>query len=400
MRRPPICPLFGDCGGCSVFERDYGAELDARLARAAAALAAEGPPDLPPLALLHERAGRAPRHYRTRLLWPVQAGPRGRLRAGLYRSGTHELVEIERCETQDPDLTALAHATLALAEEHGLEARDERTGAGFLRAVDLRVMPATGQALVGLVTAGGVWDEGPAFARELRRGVARLERRGGRRPFTVEGVLRNLNDDRGNRVLGPAWLPLAGRAYQDDRAADLVLRVSAGSFYQSNGHADRLLYRPVLAALGGLEGQRVVDAYGGVGCFALRLARAGAASVTLVESHAGAVRDAGGNVTRNGLEQRVEVRAGRVAEVLGTLEPGPDLCLLDPPRAGLMAEGRDALLSLRPARIAYVSCHAPSLARDLGPLVQGGYRVTTLAAADLFPRTSHVEVVAVLARLP
>ena len=45
-----------------------------------------------------------------------------------------------------------------------------------------------------------------------------------------------------------------------------------------------------------------------------------------------------------------------------------------------------------------VACDAAALGRDVGLLAQAGYDLTAATPVDLFPHTSHVEVVAVLDR--
>jgi tRNA/tmRNA/rRNA uracil-C5-methylase (TrmA/RlmC/RlmD family) len=76
------------------------------------------------------------------------------------------------------------------------------------------------------------------------------------------------------------------------------------------------------------------------------------------------------------------------------------LAWLNPPRSGLEPEVATALAGeLRPCRLAYLSCSAGTLARDLRVFADAGYRVRVLLPFDFFPQTHHVEVLA-LAELP
>ena len=72
----------------------------------------------------------------------------------------------------------------------------------------------------------------------------------------------------------------------------------------------------------------------------------------------------------------------------------PDLVVMDPPRAGVGADTLKLLMDLRPQRLHYVSCSPPTLARDLGFLLQHGYRLDTLEMFDCFPHTYHIESLA------
>jgi 23S rRNA (uracil1939-C5)-methyltransferase len=118
-----------------------------------------------------------------------------------------------------------------------------------------------------------------------------------------------------------------------------------------------------------------------------------------------AVEDARANAARNGLEG-VRFVAGDLALTLAPEQlalrglPRPDVCVVDPPRAGLHARVLDSLRLLEPRRIVYVSCNPRAAVQDLAALVEAGYRLEGIQPVDLFPHTPHLECVFRLERGP
>ncbi|MFD6151732.1 16S rRNA (guanine(966)-N(2))-methyltransferase RsmD [Streptomyces sp. NPDC060243] len=103
------------------------------------------------------------------------------------------------------------------------------------------------------------------------------------------------------------------------------------------------------ALLGGpLDGERVLDLYGGSGAVGLEALSRGAAHALLVESDARAVRTIRANVRDLGLAG-AEVRPGKAAQIVtGSPPPAPyDLVFLDPPYAVSDAELGEILITLR-----------------------------------------------------
>ncbi|MBC7385685.1 MAG: class I SAM-dependent RNA methyltransferase [Cryobacterium sp.] len=86
----------------------------------------------------------------------------------------------------------------------------------------------------------------------------------------------------------------------------------------------------------------------------------------------------------------------------GSFRPRAPLeAILDPPREGFgdaAARIVTSLDALGVGRIIAIGCDADSWAKDVAKLVQAGWKITQLAAFDLFPQTPHVEAVAVLER--
>lgn len=167
---------------------------------------------------------------------------------------------------------------------------------------------------------------------------------------------------------------------------------SADGFFQIN---HQLLPVLVEYAINDARGETALDLYCGAGLFTLPLARR-FSRVIGIEAHPGAVAYAQLNLSTAHLPNaRIEHRI--VGEWL--LENAAslsaiDFLLLDPPRTGAEEGVIDAILTMRPKRVSYVSCDPATLARDLRGLMGGGYRLDSIAGFDMFPQTHHVETVA------
>jgi 23S rRNA (uracil1939-C5)-methyltransferase len=195
-------------------------------------------------------------------------------------------------------------------------------------------------------------------------------------------------------------LPARGGAPIALTVAGRRLQISPGVFAQGNRHLQDALAEAVRdAAAPDGEGGRLLELHAGAGTLTLALA-ARFRAVTAVEAHAAAARDLVANLRAAGVSH-VRVLRARAQDALRDLAaagPGPDVVVLDPPRAGLAAGGAELLAELGAARIAYLSCDPATLARDLSQLARRGYRLRRVRAFDLFPQTAHVEALAVVER--
>jgi 23S rRNA (uracil1939-C5)-methyltransferase len=219
----------------------------------------------------------------------------------------------------------------------------------------------------------------------------------------VAGVMRDaLKTTSLVRVLSPGPLAqrevrkvevLEGRGHWREDLGGFRFRISAPSFFQVNTPVAEALVEHVLAELGPNPGC-VLDLYSGAGTFTLPLARQ-MNDVYAVEMQGSSIRDLRRNLSSYDLE--AEVCAGDVARVVPEL-PATDAVVVDPPRTGLSADVRDALLKIAPRVLIYVSCNPATLARDVKEFVAQGHRLEKLRAFDLFPQTHHVEAVATLLR--
>lgn len=175
---------------------------------------------------------------------------------------------------------------------------------------------------------------------------------------------------------------------------DFTYRFDARAFFQAHrGLVESLVSRVV----GDWEGGSVYDLYAGVGLFTLPLSRR-YERVVAVEGDRIAARYLRQNL--NDAAEAESVIENRSVE--GWIEALPrqaDRVVVDPPRTGLPATVRLALIDRRPHRLTYVSCHAATLARDLKSLLRG-FEIDDITFLDLFPQTGHLETVVQLVAKP
>ena len=377
------CRHFGVCGGCSLLDQPVAWQLHDKVAACEAMLA----PYLDGVKVEHELPQRAQRWFRSRLLYPVRQDRDRKPILGIYEYRSHHVVRIEECQTQDLWLTELGKRVEDILRELRLEGFHPGRRRGVAKAFWARLASGTGEVLAGLVTRPGPFAEGARFAELLESAAGELPQRG--RPRRLVGVMHSISDRDDDFLLGDRHVPLRGRDHVVDRRDGLSFRVSAGSFYQIHSGAYQLLYAPAIAMCGDVDGKRVVDGYGGIGAFGLRLAAAGARDVLVVEDNAAACRDAEANAAANELPQ---VRVQRASFPKADLPEDCDVMVVDPPRSGLQRAGVDAVLKSRPLRLVYMACAAEALQRDLAPLTAGGYRVTAMRLCDLFPHLSLIHI--------
>ncbi|QWF24329.1 class I SAM-dependent RNA methyltransferase [Nocardioides sp. LMS-CY] len=186
----------------------------------------------------------------------------------------------------------------------------------------------------------------------------------------------------------------------DHVALGRTFEVADGGFWQVHPGAPDMLVGTVLEMLRPRPGERCLDLYAGVGLFAAFLLEAVGESGRVIAIEGDPPASALSATNCPG----VEVRAGGVADVLaaplpdGSVDEPFDLVVLDPPREGARRPVVEAVVARAPRAVAYVACDPAALARDLATFAELGYELRELRAFDLFPMTSHVEVVAKLVK--
>ncbi|GAC1346322.1 MAG: 23S rRNA (uracil(1939)-C(5))-methyltransferase RlmD [Myxococcales bacterium] len=380
-RVEPPCPIVGRCGGCPLQQVTYAGQLHAKRTLVADALHRIGGIEPAPLQLAPVVP--SPVQFRYRRRARLHRGPRGSWGFSSGSAADGAVVPVDECLLFSPALQSIAGAVRAGIERLGglpdvLDLGFDTSDAGK-GAVDLRTKAAPTPAL-------------RKRARELLSAVPAL------RGITLgpQGAAELV----GEPVLVDAPSPVG------EGGVPFRLRSRPDLFAQANRSAVPLLQGAVLEALGEDGEGRLLELFCGAGTLTLPLL-ARARSLIGVEGSAPALSlwrksaEEAGLADPRGGEPRLRLITGDCAEVARGLAPDEQgrlsAVLLDPPRTGAPQAVR-AAAALRPARIVYVSCDAPTLGRDAKELARHGYRLSRAVPLDLFPQTAHLEVVATFLR--
>ena len=377
------CPISASCGGCDFWQMDYEEETRLKAERVRQCLNRIGGEALTEMPIL---AAPTVYGYRNKAQYPV-ASQKGRVYAGFFKAGTHQVVENDRCLILPDETEQVRRIVIDYVNHYRVSAYDETARKGLLRHIYVRRGVVSGQILVCLAINGRKIPH----PEDL---IARLQ--------AVEGfttLVLSVNTKDTNTVLGDEEIVLYGQGFIEDTLCGLSFRLSARSFYQINHHQAQRLYDAAIRQAQITKNDTVLDLYCGVGTITLCMAGA-AGKVIGVEVVPQAVEDARENAKRNGIENAEFFCGDAGAAALELEKQGvkADVVVVDPPRKGLNADTIEALHRFAPRRIVYVSCDPATLARDVALLKERGYQVANATAADLFPRCAHVESVVCLTR--
>lgn len=381
-RTEPNCPNFGRCGGCNLMHMSYAAELQMKLDRVNDALRRIGGTDVRAERILGSECVEG---YRNKAIYAVGEGENGPV-AGFYRSGSHDIIPVPDCLLQSDEASKCAGAVIDWMRTNGVDAWNGRSGT--VRHVYTR-RARDGSALCCVVTGKRL---SAALARSLTEDLRKACPK-------LTGIVECVNRTEGNTVLNGEFRTLWGSGVLRDRLCDFEFELAPQAFYQINPPQAERLYAQALEYAIPEHGGTVLDLYCGAGTISLCLSQR-AGRVIGAEIVPQAVENARANAERNGVTnvEFICADAGEAAKALKARGISPDAIVVDPPRKGMDAPALEAIASMRPRRLVYVSCDPATLARDIARLRPLGYEADRALAVDMFPRTAHVETVVLLSK--
>ncbi|MEL7601828.1 MAG: 23S rRNA (uracil(1939)-C(5))-methyltransferase RlmD [Bacillota bacterium] len=383
-RVDPPCAIFAACGGCALQHMEYGAQLAYKRKVVEDALVRIG--GLKDIRVSPVLGMDDPWRYRNKGSFPLaNAGPR--VETGFFSPRSHRLVPMPDCLIQQQNVLQAAYAVRDWANQYDIPAYDEQTGNGLLRHVVARAS-CSGEAMATVV-ATGTLPHKKELLEFLQKQVDGLA-----------SVYLNIQRAKSNVILGDDYRLLWGKEKIEEQLCGLVFSLGPASFLQVNPSQTERLYATALDLFALTGGERVVDAYCGIGTITLLLARS-AREVIGIENVPEAVEDARRNAQRNGMRNAQFLCEESEAALPRLIREGMalDALVMDPPRKGADEAFLRAVIESGVKRVLYISCNPATLARDCRILADGWYHVRTVQPVDMFPHTVHVETVVLMSRV-
>ena len=346
-RIPPRCIHFGECGGCQYQNLAYPAQLALKESILRDQFQRIGKIDKPPIQPIIPSPN--PWHYRNYVQFHL--GQQGEL-GYIHADGEH-LLPITECHLPLDGISQLWHH-IDLGAESGvyrLGIRQDSYDAHMLILEGNDARP-------------------PEFKVDIPISAVYTP------PDTSLTVLAG--DDK-------LIYTLLGRNFQ----------VSPRSFFQVNTSIAENMIQYILDHLALSNDTRVLELYAGVGLFSAFIAGE-VSHLTAIESSGSACYDFINNLAEF---ENVVLYDAAAEEVLPNLEVSVDLMVMDPPRAGLTPDVHDALNTLSPKNIAYISCDPATLARDARKIIAKGYHLVSVTPFDQFPQTFHIESISLFEKM-
>ena len=385
-RKTPFCPVYDRCGGCCGQHMSYALTLSAKRQQVFDSLTRIGGLTLTPDAVPPVLGADSPTRCRNKASLPVGGNAREAI-LGFYRKHSHDLVGIDDCPISLHSLTGVIASVKQWMQTYSIAPYYERTYSGFLRHVVVR-MNRNGDTLVVLSATKATLPAMDALVDLLKNNVPGFQ-----------GLHISENKTKGNVILGSNSRRLYGADAIEETMLGLRFEITPLSFFQVNPEQTEILYQKAIEFAAVSPKDTVVDAYAGAGTVSLCMAQR-CKRVIGLEIVPQAVESAVHNAELNGIDNVTFLNAAVEDALPKLVSDGlrPDVVMLDPPRKGVEQAVVDALLSAKPKRIVYISCHVPTQARDIQKLVEGGYRFTACQPVDMFCYAGGVENVVCLER--
>ena len=424
-----VCPYIDECGGCAFGKLNYETQLKLKEKHVRDKLERIADLEAPVIREIMGMETAWPTEYRNKAVIAVHQDSSGNAFVGFRGRKSHKVIDCDYCMIQGKP----ANIATGILREYLTKHR-----AGIWQ-MTVKTAFETGEVMVILHVKGrSELPDVEGLCYDLDEAIDSIG-------YSLESVCLEREyvvKEGGRKAPAKSFTKtklefIAGKHTIKDSLMGLDFEISPRAFYQVNPAQTKKLYSKVLEYLGtdcedGLcpqaddvtsdvetQGSVILDLYCGVGTIGTLVAKNYSGQVLGIESVKEAVIDANRNAVINGIVNERFI-CGKAEEVLpdlvnrdgldpaetANLDPtetanldSVEAVILDPPRAGCDEKLLEAVVSVKPRKIVYVSCNPGTLGRDLKFLGEHGYEFIEATPCDMFCHSSHIETVALMTKV-
>ena len=306
---------------------------------------------------------------------------------GFHKSGMwSKVIDIDKCYLQTNISNKIRNYTKQKALELNLQFFDLKKQGGDIR--NLMIRTTTTNEIMVLIQ----------FYKYSKKAENLLELI--KNEFDeITSIMYVINSKPNDTIYDLEILCFSGENYITEKIGELLFKISAKSFFQTNSYQTSKLYN-IVKRFANLKGNEIIyDLYSGIGTISLFLSKQ-AKKIIGIETVKDAVQAAKSNTKLNNISNCKFIH-GDVKDIIAKPIKGtekPDIIIVDPPRNGLEKSVIKSIIELLPNKIIYVSCNSSTQARDIHEL-KDFYKLKITQAIDMFPQTYHVENVVLLEKI-
>ncbi len=299
-------------------------------------------------------------HYRNKMEYSFYGDDKG-LHLALYNRGTHQKQIVSGSSLAMPSIDIAANDLVSELQQKGVRAGD-------LKSVIVRCNQES-EVVAAL------------FVKPTSFPKISL-------PSSLKGLRIYHSNPKSPASVATKLLKVYGDDSMSDKVLGLKLNYDVTGFFQVNLPIFEQAVESIKDWMS--DKQNIVDMYAGVGSIGLVIKNT-QALVELDESNVEMAKI-------NAKNSSVKVVHASTEKALEFIIKNSNI-IVDPPRAGLHKDVVSRIISEKPKTVCYLSCNPATQARDIKILQESGYKIDNFKAYNFFPRTPHIETLALLKAL-
>jgi 23S rRNA (uracil747-C5)-methyltransferase len=312
---------------------------------------------------------------------------------------SQQFTPVDQCPLHHPLISQFATELPNLIRDYRLIPYAPSTDTGELKFVVVTCSPGSSSLDVHLPGTQFSGELMVQFVLRSKEAVDRIRKAwltgDLKRGCPIGVVSLSIQPERSSKISGVIDIPVSDQIWLPLRFEDVDLLYGPSSFLQTNYEMAVRLYGAARRLLTEHQAASVLDLYCGAGAFSLLAAPATATSLG-VDVSADAIAAATESARRaHRSTARFLCRNLSNATDSDLLSSGFDVVVCNPPRRGLDGASLHWIRSAHPRLLLYSSCNVVTLKRD-ADLLAADFRMVQLQAFDMFPWTSHFEVLALM----